>query len=465
MCSIKCIKENISLLLMILFSMVVFSSCSGDESDGGQGNPVSPELGEKLLVGNWVTETLMNEEVYIFVSFRGNGTFEMQWKMENDDDIIVACGTYQYETDYGHITLSCEEGTAYWVTNIIHGLTAEGFTLANDNGTRCKYVPTELTSLPGFSDDEENKEDENPDIDVNLNPEGTVAEAVDMGLSVNWANHNVGASGIYDRGGSYGWGDAQGTCYSTDVKWYPSENPPMNITASRYDIARQKWGEDWRLPTRVEFIELLDNCETEWNETLGVLKLTSRRNGAVLYLPTTNIRSGKEYSNYSDEEGHYWTSEMSTRSTDYAYQFAYWLDVTPSMSESERYKGLSVRPVRTNPDYNPNDVPQTGKDKIMGTWTITGFKPSWQIVAVFNMDGTYEIMEYFDEEGDGEYFGYEATYNGEYEVRQNTLVIKKSKQNEQSAIVGTYVIESLDMNEFALQGDNGVILMGERYNW
>lgn len=462
MCSIKVVREKISLLLMILFSMVVFSSCSGDESDGEQGNPVPPEA---LLVGNWVTETLMNEEAYVFVSFRENGTFEMQWKMENSDDISVARGTYQYDTDYGHITLVCEEGTAYWFTNIIHGLTVEGFTLANDNGTRCRYVPTNLTSLPGFSDDEENKEEENPDIDANLNPEGTVAEAVDLGLSVNWANHNVGASGIYDRGGSYGWGDAQGTCYSTDVRWYPSENPPMNITASRYDIARQKWGADWRLPTRAEFIELLDNCETEWNGTLGVLKLTSRRNGVVLYLPTTNRRTGKEFSDYSGEGGHYWTSEMSTRRTDYAYQFAYWLDVKPGMSESKRCTGLSVRPVRTNPDYNPNDVPQSVKEKIMGTWTITGFKPLWQIVATFKMDGTYEIEEYFDEEGDGEYFSYQATYNGEYEIRQNTLVIKETKQNEQSAIVGTYVIESLDMNGFSLCGDNGVILTGERYNW
>ena len=156
---------------------------------------------------------------------------------------------------------------------------------------------------------------------------------------------------------------------------------------------------------------------------------------------------------------------MSTRRTDYAYKFAYWLDVKPGMSESERCTGLSVRPVRTNPDYNPYDVPQSVEEKIMGTWTITGFKPLWQIVATFKMDGTYEIEEYFDEEGDGEYFSYQATYNGEYEVRQNALVIKKSKQNEQSAIVGTYVIESLDMNEFTLQGDNGVVLTGERYNW
>lgn len=39
---------------------------------------------------------------------------------------------------------------------------------------------------------------------------GTVGLAVDLGLSIRWASHNVGASAPEEYGGLYGWGDPTG---------------------------------------------------------------------------------------------------------------------------------------------------------------------------------------------------------------------------------------------------------------
>ena len=63
------------------------------------------------------------------------------------------------------------------------------------------------------------------------------AGMVDLGLSVKWANCNVGANSSLDYGGLYGWGDSTGGNLSLNNNEYPNCNPPMCISATNYDIA------------------------------------------------------------------------------------------------------------------------------------------------------------------------------------------------------------------------------------
>ena len=253
---------------------------------------------------------------------------------------------------------------------------------SDDDETTVKPPYEQDDTQPGGGQGDEGDGVEEPsdkpegERDENLNPQGSVASAVDLGLSVNWASHNIGAEGVYDAGGAYGWGDAQGTCYSKDNSYYPSANPPFNISGTTYDIAREKWGGTWRIPTATEFQELIDNCDVQWDTSLRVLVFTSKVNGRQLILPPTLYRSGLEYYSAASNnvEGHYWTSTLYTNNTEQAYDFGFYGGAEMRISyHTERHTGIAVRPVQTNPNYTPGEnIPDEGEDEEDGSTSYTG---------------------------------------------------------------------------------------------
>lgn len=304
--------------------------------------------------------------------------------------------------------------------------------------------------------------------DEDLNPIGTTASVVDMGLSVNWASHNVGASGTYDCGGAYGWGDAQGTCYSKDLGYYPSANPPLNITGTEYDIARAKWGSPWRMPTVSEFQELIDNCDVEWNGSLNVLVFKSKVNGNQLIFPATQYRSGKNYyTTTPNREGHYWTSTLATDNADEALEFGFFAD-NMIINAEDRYVGVAVRPVQTNADYVPGgdmpdipDTPATPEEMIVGKWTIYDMNDtSWKYEATFSADGTCSITQYYDIYGDMTYAEYDTSYNGIYTISDSEIKIITPNPGY-DLIGGTYTIVEMSDKKMRLQ----MILDGSLYEY
>jgi hypothetical protein len=64
-------------------------------------------------------------------------------------------------------------------------------------------------------------------------------EFVDLGLSVQWANMNVGAEKVEDFGKYYSWDEV--------------------INSKNVD-----WEEDGRMPREEEIDELISKCEWEW---------------------------------------------------------------------------------------------------------------------------------------------------------------------------------------------------------
>lgn len=95
---------------------------------------------------------------------------------------------------------------------------------------------------------------------------GTVGTPVDLGLSVKWADHNVGASMSQEVGGSYMWGDPNGTATSSTYL----QPQFYEISGTQYDIATTQWGNDWRLPTYDEIKELIENTSYKWIIRNGV---------------------------------------------------------------------------------------------------------------------------------------------------------------------------------------------------
>lgn len=149
---------------------------------------------------------------------------------------------------------------------------------------------------------------------------------VDLGLSVDWATCNVGASQPEENGGYYGWADPTGEDNTSNVTdrsqengepydigpWvsssYGGPNPPSNICGTDLDIARVKLGGFWRLPSSAEMDELRNKCKWKWttlNGNHGYQVIGP--NGHTIFLPA----AGSPDVNYgSPGEGYYWTGTL-----------------------------------------------------------------------------------------------------------------------------------------------------------
>ena len=153
-------------------------------------------------------------------------------------------------------------------------------------------------------------------------------EPVDLGLSVNWASCNVGASGPESPGCYYAWGEtAEKAFYSEEnYKWYDDERKLTKyctdagygcvdnrvVLEASDDAAATLCGRKWRMPTARECNELRKNCTiafTEFNGAAG-FRLTSKLNGNSIFLPCSGMcyNQGRKY----DDGIRIWSSTLKT---------------------------------------------------------------------------------------------------------------------------------------------------------
>ncbi|MBQ2064946.1 MAG: membrane lipoprotein lipid attachment site-containing protein [Paludibacteraceae bacterium] len=94
-------------------------------------------------------------------------------------------------------------------------------------------------------------------------PKAAVGNSVYMGLSVDWSDRNLGADSPTGAGNFYCWADVIPIGRTSDMY---TKNSPLNISdisGTDYDAVKAAWGGRWRLPTRAEAKELIDNCKWE----------------------------------------------------------------------------------------------------------------------------------------------------------------------------------------------------------
>ncbi len=145
---------------------------------------------------------------------------------------------------------------------------------------------------------------------------------VDLGLpsGLKWATCNVGASTPGDYGNYYAWGETRtkseyliDNCSSYGKDW-----GDIGGDSSR-DAARANWGGSWRMPTKAEYQELVDNCtwtRTTQNGHKGY-RVTGK-NGQSIFLPAAGFRNGDKLC-YGGEGGDYWSSTPDESNTDDAH--------------------------------------------------------------------------------------------------------------------------------------------------
>lgn len=196
-------------------------------------------------------------------------------------------------------------------------------------------------------------------------PEGSkgIAPAEGYANGVRWvqlwkggpmfAEWNIGAQEASEFGGYYTWGGSyrNGTGIPKREDHYTED---VDLSGS-HDTATKLWGENWRMPTKAEYDDLMSKCDYVKTSVNGVMgtKFTGRGDYRynVLFLPASGWIGGSTVLNVGTIM--YWTSTHRHGGT------AYYLDIDDTSHETlgwDRNDGLSVRAVYFIP-------PKTGAAK------------------------------------------------------------------------------------------------------
>ena len=170
-----------------------------------------------------------------------------------------------------------------------------------------KEAYEEIISLIGTSTEQiKNWPTENND--AKLHSENLhLGKEIDLGLSVLWANMNIGASIETDNGHLYEYGDIDGKMTSENEEDYPQQN----IINTEFDIAKTNWDNGWRMPTSEELEELVNKCKWQKISKDGIwgAKVTGP-NGNSIFLPLAGVRMGKEIYRVG-QIGMYWSGTIT----------------------------------------------------------------------------------------------------------------------------------------------------------
>ena len=149
-----------------------------------------------------------------------------------------------------------------------------------------------------------------------------------------WAKCNIGAATETDYGDYFMWGsttpNTADECTWTKAPFNGGSSDynrtyfnsvkdtvcPNGILAKGYDAATQIMGDDWRMPTKAEFQELLDNTNKEWTQMNGVngYKFTSNKEGYQdnsIFFPAAGYCNDGSVDGVGSD-GYVWSSSLDT---------------------------------------------------------------------------------------------------------------------------------------------------------
>ena len=178
-------------------------------------------------------------------------------------------------------------------------------------------------------------------------------EYVDLGISMLWATCNIGASRPDEYGKYFAWGEttSKWDFHSSTYKFgIGSPKIGNDISGSQYDAAKVNWGDSWEMPSKEDWLELINLCK--WTKsTLNSHKgwLIEGPNGKTMFLPAAGWYIGGDVRKGEGTYGVYWSSTLS-----YEYSFdAYAFDgLDRDMDGYSAYYGMTVRPVVSSTGKN-----------------------------------------------------------------------------------------------------------------
>ena len=176
--------------------------------------------------------------------------------------------------------------------------------------------------------------------------------AIDLGLpsGTKWANMNLGAKKPWDYGSYYAWAESvEKAYYDETVYTYVKDNSYVyfgNICGTDQDVAHEKWGAMWQIPSLEQFQELLEHCVSRYktyNRVNGLI-ITSKVNGNSIFLPAAG-KQWKSRESVGGDYGCYWTGTQNPNNPECVYSFEFWVQNMSLYDVSHRGMGVSIRPI------------------------------------------------------------------------------------------------------------------------
>lgn len=389
-------KLNLNLFAFIMATIVCagFASCGGDDGDDSP-NPdriVNPDNGDDdnnqtaqttytyFLDASSLTQDNLNFFDYNYTIGSVNGSISAATIIpilenqpletanivltitpkSNVEALMSATETYNLADWKGiKLTVVLSDGRVYETNGTANYVSNTGkYLLANLN-----YFTDIITFAFSYGRVNVTAANGQPELH-DPDPDLTPGDAIDLGLSVKWASTNVVGDKAQFKGNSYfAWGE---TTAKNDFTWNTYKF--YNGTFTKYyttdkktrldledDAAHVYLGGNWRMPTRAELQELVDNCTWTWTSYQGRKGyLVTGKNGNNIFLPANGHLAHNTIALYGtpidwNTWGSYWTSEILTTTGEYPYQSGAILgfnqnEITTN-EVNARFGGSSIRAV------------------------------------------------------------------------------------------------------------------------
>lgn len=300
---------------------------------------------QRNLVINVENDTLLrfvnnSQTLFIDYFFKSNNLVSVSMTQANIANVKDVMNKW---TD-GYMEISSNENDFVSVSQDKSTL-AYGKTVA---GSEYNYATVAWSAIVSSDDDNDDEYD--------FTPSGSVDgyDYVDLGIGIGWATANVGAKTPGESGGYYMW--AETVEHSNYNWWYYSlytgntsgyldpdafRTPYTDISGTSYDVAHQKMGNHWRMPTRAELSSLANQCEftkgTYDNVEGFIVTGPSRKS---IFLPNAGCKF---------KDGYRWNYPWLLSSYTYGKQDAYGLKLNKagdvSIDHGYKYYGYTVRGV------------------------------------------------------------------------------------------------------------------------
>lgn len=183
----------------------------------------------------------------------------------------------------------------------------------------------------------------------------SVPSAVDLGLSVMWANMDLNAGKDTESGAFYSWGEITPKAEYTEENYKfgkagsmtkynesDSEIGVSRILDPEDDAATQVLGGKWRMPTIEEWQELITKCKWTWKTRFWIVTGPSGKSIRIM---------ASNYDQDNDPDGRkatsiFWSSSFDEISSTFQYaRVFYFSGATRKKSISTRHNGHNIRPV------------------------------------------------------------------------------------------------------------------------
>lgn len=299
------------------------------------GETIERELTEIVTTINEMTERIDENELAVSSSLNDLNTRIV----ENDEKIAEIENTFdEFDDGIERIELAVSSSL-------------------NDLNTRIADIDSKYTDLTEQVTALENEVHYNGSskyVDLGL-PSGVLWGRYNLPYAVNPADQYTN---LY-----FAWGETEGyekcevgvnrSFNLVSYKWKWTQN--SNDTPIKYnstdgktqlepnnDAAKTNWGGSWRLPSKEEAQELIDNTTCTWDENNGIVTFTSNINGKKLYVPCAGLAG--EGVGDEQEYGYFWTRDVDESDNTRAHALRCGKTV-PGVITVERDLGLPIRPV------------------------------------------------------------------------------------------------------------------------